>query len=87
MQTLQIQQLLEIQVVVDSVNAANAAALAEVVEDISGNPNAVPATAGQLNAIPGVEGAIAEVDYSSALAAAIFCRPSQSNKSRDPGSG
>jgi hypothetical protein len=70
----------ELQVVIDAVNAANAAALAEVVEDISGNANAVSATATELNAIPGVEGAIDGIDYSSALAAGTYADPDNPTK-------
>jgi len=49
---------------------------AEVIEDIAGNTDGVPATAEQINAITGVSGAVDGVDYSAALAAAKDATPS-----------
>ena len=50
----------EVQAVVDAVNAQVAAqrdAMAAIVEDVAGNADGTPATADQLNLIPGVSGA------------------------------
>jgi hypothetical protein len=65
----------EIQAVIDAVNAANGTALAEVIEDIAGNTNGIPVTATQLNALPGVSGALPGIDYSAALAAGTYADP------------
>ncbi|MBN2825418.1 MAG: SBBP repeat-containing protein, partial [Campylobacterales bacterium] len=63
----------EIQDVIDSVNAA----YDEIVEDIAGNANGVPATAPQLNSIEGVSGAVDGVDYSDALAKGSYANRTQ----------
>ena len=49
--------------------------ITEVVEDIAGNANGTPATAAQINSIPGVDGAVEGVDYSAALAAETYADP------------
>ena len=62
----------KLQDVVTTAIGADAAAKAEVVEDIAGNANGIPATAAQINTIDGVDGAIDRVDYSDALAAGTY---------------
>jgi hypothetical protein len=47
----------------------------EVVDDINGNTNGKHVSAQQLNAIPGVSGALEGIDYSSALAKANYNDP------------
>ena len=49
--------------------------ITEVLEDIAGNANGTPATAEQINSIPGVDGAVEGVDYSVALAAGAYADP------------
>ena len=66
----------EIQTVVESANAQHDA-MAAIVEDVAGNADGTPATADQLNLIPGVSGATAKVDYSKALAAGSFAKPGE----------
>jgi len=61
----------EIQSVVDAVNH-NHDGMLEVMEDIAGNANERPATATEINAIFGLNGAREGVDYSSELADAEY---------------
>ncbi|MCK4441732.1 MAG: hypothetical protein KAU90_06975, partial [Sulfurovaceae bacterium] len=57
---------------------------AEVIEDIAGNKNGIPATAEQINAISGVSGAKDGIDYSIALAAAKDATPAGYANPADP---
>ena len=59
----------------DANDTADGSALAEVIEDIAGNTNGIPVSAAQLNAIPGISGALPGIDYSAALAAGTYNDP------------
>ena len=52
-------------------------AMLEVIEDIAGNANSIPVSSKQLNAIEGVSGALAIIDYSTALASGSYALRTQ----------